>query len=127
MTKLELLLLVEDNAEDTKDMIALIHSVSPNISINSQTVSADALDWLRQANYIPQLILFDIGFRLDGIAFIKELRQIKGLSVVPLVIVTGLAKDIVDANAANIAAGYIIKPVEPDEFKTVITKLGFTT
>lgn len=126
-TKLELLLLVEDDVRDTELIIEVIHTVSPNISVNRQTVSSEALDFLRQAAYMPQLILFDIGVRLDGIAFIKELRQIKGLSVVPLVIVTGLAKDVIDANAANIAAGYIIKPVELDEFKKVITSLGFTT
>lgn len=127
MTKLELLLLVEDDVKDTETIIEVIHEVSPNISVNRQTVSSEALDFLRQANYIPQLILFDIGVRLDGIAFIKEMRQIKGLEVVPLVIVTGLAKDIIDANAAKIATGYIIKPVAVIEFKQVITSLGFTT
>lgn len=126
-TKLELLLLVEDDVKDTETIIEVIHKVSPNISINRQTVSSEALDFLRQANITPQLILFDIGVRLDGIKFIKQMRQIKGLELVPLVIVTGLAKDIIDANAAKIAAGYIIKPVAVTEFKQVITSLGFTT
>lgn len=126
-TKLELLLLVEDDVQDTETIIEVIHETSPNISVNRQTVSSEALEFLRQAQYTPQLILFDIGLKLDGIAFIKEMRQIKGLSVVPLVIVTGLAKDIVDANAANIAAGYITKPVKANEFKEVITTLGFVT
>lgn len=125
--KLEIILLVEDNVVDADRVIEIIHQVSPNISINKQTVSSEALDYLRQVNQPPQLILFDIGDKLDGIEFIKKMRQIKGLDVVPLVILTGLAKDIVDAHAAKIASGYIIKPIEVEEFKTLITTLGFVT
>jgi DNA-binding response OmpR family regulator len=127
MTKLELLLLVEDDVQDAEKVIELIHEVSPNISVNRQTVTSETLDYLRQVKQPPQLILFDIGTNLDGVNFIKKMRQIKGMEIVPLVILTGLAQNIIDAHAANIAAGYITKPVEVEEFKNLITSLGFVT
>lgn len=129
MTKLELLLLVEDDDLEAQTAINVVRKVSANIAIVRQTISQTALDYLKQANATPQLILFDIGLpeKTDGIKFIQEMRQIRTLSDVPIVILTGIALDIARAHAANIAAGYIVKPVEVERLRELFIKLGFET
>lgn len=129
MTKLELLLLVEDDDLEAQAAIDVVHKVSANIAIVRQTISQDALSYLRQVNVAPQLILFDIGLpeKTDGIKFIQEMRLIKTLESVPIVILTGIALDIARAHAANIAAGYIVKPVEVERLRELFSKLRFET
>lgn len=129
MIKLELLLLVEDDPVEAQAAIDVIRQVSSNIAIVRQTISQTALTYLQQVNVSPQLILFDIGLpdRADGIQFIQDMRQIKHLASVPIVILTGLALDIARAHAANVAAGYIVKPVEVERLRELFTKLRFET
>ena len=129
MSKLELLLLVEDDPIEAQHVIDVVRQVSSNIAIVRQTISQTALDYLRQVKVSPQLILFDIGLpeRADGLGFIKEMRTIKPLETVPIVILPGLALDIARAHAANIAAGYIVKPVEIERLRDLLIKLGFET
>ena len=129
MSKLELLLLVEDDDIEAQHVINVVRQVSSNIAIVRQTISQTALDYLRQVKVSPQLILFDIGLpeQADGLGFIKEMRTIKPLESVPIVILTGLALDIACAHAANIAAGYIVKPVEIERLRDLLIKLGFET
>lgn len=127
-TKLEYLLLVEDNDEDVQIATNIIRSVSANISIVVQNISEDALFYLQQVINPPQLILLDIGLpKMEGVEFIKQMRQIKTLQHVPIVILTGVALDIARAHAANVAAGYIVKPIEAKQFREILDKLGFTT
>jgi len=128
MTKLEILLLVENNQPDIEIATRIIRTVSSNISIVVQDISEAALIYLRQVVSPPQLILLDIGLpKMEGIEFIKQMRQIKFLQSVPIVILTGVALDIARAHAADVAAGYIVKPIEVTQFKEILDKLGFTT
>lgn len=127
MTKLEILLLVEDDPDEAQHAINVIRAVSANISIVLQKISEEALKYLRQVNQPPQLILFDIGLpRMDGIEFIRKMRTIKKLEPVPIVVLTGVALDIARAHAADVAAGYIVKPIEVEQLRDLLTKLGFT-
>jgi DNA-binding response OmpR family regulator len=128
-TKLELLLLVEDDDIEAQAAINVVRAVSANIAIVRQTISDTALQYLRQVQVSPQLILFDIGLpeKTDGIKFIQEMRKIKPLEAVPIVILTGIALDIARAHAANVAAGYIVKPVELERLRELFKQLGFET
>lgn len=126
-TKLEILLLVEDDDEEAVRIINIIREASTNIAIVKQKISAEALDYLRQVEQPPQLILFDLGMRLDGISFIKEMKSIEKLKPVPLIVLTGIAKEIAEAHAAGIASGYIVKPMKVNHFESVLSDLGFTT
>lgn len=128
MTKLEILLLVEDDDVEALKVEEIIRTVSANIAIVKQTISAEALTYLRQSTRNPpQLILFDLGSNADGIAFMKELKSIDHLKPVPLVVLVGDPMEIARANEAKVADDYILKPIEVQRFRDTLTKLRFTT
>lgn len=128
MTKLEILLLVEDDDAEAEKVAQIVRAVSGNIAIVKQTISAEALDYLRQSTHNPpQLILFDLGSKADGIAFIKEMKTIDHLKPVPLVVLVGDPTEIARANETKAAADYIVKPIAIKRFQAVLNKLGFTT
>ena len=129
MTKLEILLLVEDDDAEAQHAINVIRAVSANIAITRQKISSEALEYLRQVHQPPQLIVFDLGTpdNTDGIQFIRKMRTIDKLKPVPIVVMTGNPVEVAQAHAADIAAGYIVKPVEVAKFREQLDKLGFTT
>lgn len=127
-TKLEILLLVEDDPDEAQHAIKVIREVSANIAITVQKINSDALTYLRQVNQPPQLIVLDIGLpKLDGIKFIRDMKTIDKLKPVPIVILTGDPIEIARAHAADVAADYIVKPIEVKRFRDILTGLGFTT
>lgn len=124
--KLEILLLVEDNQNDITLTQRVIVSVSSDIHIVVYLTGESALEYLQTTKEIPQLILLDIGLpKMDGIEFIRQMKLNKRLQPIPVVILTGLALDIARAHAADIAAGYIVKPIEGRQFKKQLIELGF--
>ena len=126
---LEKLLLVEDDNTEAQIAIDVIREASSHIAIVRQTISQTALEYLRQVDVSPQLILFDIGLpdKTDGISFIKEMKAIKTLETVPLVILTGVPLDIARAHAANVADEYIMKPIMVARLLELFIKLRLET
>lgn len=126
VSPIETLLLVEDNEDSAIHTSQIVRKIIPNVAIVLQTSGEDALNYLQSILRHPQLILLDIGLpRMDGFEFIKQMRLIKRLDPIPIVIVTGLSLDIAKAHEMNVAAGYIVKPVDSDRFREQLTHLGF--
>jgi len=126
MKKLVILLLVEDNGNDIELTERIIRAVDPAIQVVVHSTGEEALIYMQATTEIPQLILLDIGLpKMDGIEFIRQMKNIKHLQAIPVVILTGLALDIARAHAADIAAGYIVKPIEVRQFKKQLKELGF--
>ena len=127
MPTLERLLLIEDSTSDVELTKRVINKVTTSIQLAVHGTAETALSYLQTANPLPQLILLDLGLPgMDGIEFIRQMRTIRGLRPIPIVILTGWALDIVRADAAQVAVGYVIKPIDEDEFKNLLSQLGFT-
>lgn len=92
-----------------------------------------ALDYLfRRNSYtdradgLPAVILLDLKMpKVDGHEVLRQIRSDSELRIIPTVILTSLreGKDLCESydNGAN---SYVVKPVDFEEFITVITKLG---
>lgn len=125
MPKLEILLLVEDREADIELTKQVIHKISAGISVVVHSMGETALDYLTAVINPPQLILLDLGLPgMDGIEFIKQMKTIKRLKPIPVVILTGAAMDIARAHAEDVTA-FILKPMSAGEFNRILQKLGF--
>lgn len=70
----------------------------------------------------PVLILLDINMPvMNGIEFLEVIREDQRLKYIPIVVLSSSdeERDIVSAYNFNVA-GYIVKPVEPEQFKEAI-------
>jgi CheY-like chemotaxis protein len=126
--RLDSVLLVEDNENDILLTKRVIHQLRPDLSLMDYQSCEDALLHLNEAAVLPQVILLDLAFpvnQMDGIEFVTRLKSVRKLESIPVVIVTGMAADIIRAHTTNLELRYIIKPIKSQAFSDLITKLGF--
>ena len=129
------ILLVEDNRMDvelTLDAFKEVRLMNPvHVAPNGQ----EALDYLfgrgkyadREAYPLPRLILLDL--KLPGIDGFEVLRQIKAAPVLkrlPVIILTS-SKEEGDRTLSydNGANSYLVKPVDFENFTSLMEELGF--
>lgn len=86
MTKrIHSVLLTDDDPDDRFLFEEALLSADPNITYDSAVDGLDAIDKLSQGN-IPDVIFMDVNMpRMNGIACLKELRQIPTLREIPVI------------------------------------------
>jgi CheY-like chemotaxis protein len=122
------ILLVED---DQVDVMNVRRAFDKNRITNPLYVAEDgieALSMLRSAKVPParRIILLDLNMpRMNGIEFLRELRNDPALSVTPVVVLTTSndERDKIDAFNLNVA-GYLVKPVTFINFVEVMAALN---
>ena len=134
MTELDMrpieVLLVEDDAGDvlmTREAFEDAQVVN-NLSVVSD--GAEALEFLRrQGEYAdaprPDLVLLDLNLpRLDGREVLSEIKNDGELAMIPVVILTTseAEEDVVRSYALH-ANAYVSKPVDFDQFLTVVKQI----
>jgi two-component system, chemotaxis family, response regulator Rcp1 len=124
------ILIVEDNPGDVR----LIKEVFKDAKIkNKLEVALDgekAMQILRREGEFadtsyPDLILLDLNLpKKDGREVLKEIKENKSLQCIPVVILTtsNAEEDLIDTYKLN-ANCYITKPVDLDQFITVIKSI----
>ena len=131
MHEQEVILLVEDNADD--EALAL----RKNNITNKVVVAHDgveAVDYLfgtgsyagRDANEVPQIVLLDLKLpKLDGFEILTKLRTDERTRLLPVVILTSSKEqqDIVHCHGLG-ANSYVRKPVDFEQFVEAVRQLG---
>ncbi len=127
------ILLVED---DEVDVMNVQRAFKKSNILNPLYMAAnglEALDILRQKGQIepvmPQtrrLILLDLNMpKMNGIEFLRELRQDQSLRSIPVIVLTTSNEDRDKVEAYNLnVAGYILKPVTFSSFVEVMATLN---
>jgi CheY-like chemotaxis protein len=130
----KIILLVEDNPDDViLDLRALKKS-----GINNQVVvvtdGAEALDYLfgtgsysgRDLGVMPSLILLDLKLpKVDGLEVLRRLRDDERTRLIPVVVLTSSREEQDIVSSYDLGANsYIRKPVDFDQFITVVGNLG---
>lgn len=122
------ILLVED---DEVDVMNVRRAFGKNHILNPLFIAGDgveALQMLRDGT-VPKgrrLVLLDLNMpRMNGIEFLRELRQDPNLRPTPVVVLTtsNADKDKVDAYDLNVA-GYLLKPVTFTNFCDIMVALN---
>lgn len=124
------ILLVEDEPADAHLVRMAFMESRVLVDLRHVTDGVDALAYLEQApGFIdtprPDLILLDLNMpRMDGRTFLAELKRREDLRGIPVVVLTtsDVERDVVAAYDLG-AAGYIVKPVDLDQFMSVIQSL----
>jgi two-component system chemotaxis response regulator CheY len=75
--------------------------------------------------FTPDLILTDINMpRLDGFGLLREIRRLPTLRFTPvLVLTTEAGNDMKERGRAAGATGWIVKPVDPDQLRRVVSQV----
>jgi CheY-like chemotaxis protein len=122
------ILLVED---DEVDVLNVRRAFQKNNIANPLFVASNGLEALEQlrGNMIPRerrIVLLDLNMpKMNGIEFLRELRQDPELKLTPVVVLTTSndERDRIEAYNLNVA-GYLLKPVTFSNFCDVMTALN---
>ena len=123
------ILLVEDDPND----IDLVRRVLRRLGFESRLEvcvdGAEAMQVLENRvarGALPRVVLLDLKLPgLSGVEVLRRIRSIESLVALPVVVLTSsmLGSD-VDACYEIGANSYVVKPVDPDEFRRVVETLG---
>ncbi len=74
-------------------------------------------------NKMPDMILLDLGLpNMDGLVFLRHMRSVNGCNSIPVVILTGAARDVADAYPFDVQ-GYLLKPLTREDLKSILHNL----
>lgn len=124
------ILLVEDDEVDVMNMERAFKKNRISNPLYVANNGIEALEMLRREggerlNPFPKIILLDLNMpRMNGIEFLQRLRADPELKPLPVIVLTtsNEERDKVAAYNFNVA-GYILKPVELDEFMQLVATL----
>jgi len=132
--KEKVILLVEDNPDD---VALMLRAFKRNNILNKVIVAGDgveALDYLsgagmyagRDVDDLPVIILLDLKLpRMDGLEFLKRVRQDELTQLIPVVILTSSAEESDLISGYKLGANsYVRKPVEFEKFIEAVKHLG---
>jgi CheY-like chemotaxis protein len=129
------ILLVEDNPDDIElTMLALKRGNLAN-KIRVVRDGEEALDLLfcrgefsgRSFESAPKVVLLDIKLpKVDGLEVLKQLKEDSRTRSIPVVVMTSSKeqRDMVEGYKLGVNS-YIQKPVDFQEFREIVTRLGF--
>jgi CheY-like chemotaxis protein len=129
------LLLIEDNMDHSELIMRCFRDHRVANKLYHVTDGKAALDYLfRRGKYAdpqkspkPHVILLDLRLpRIDGLEVLKEIKAEKGLSSIPVAIVTtsDAEKDVAAAYEYH-ANSYLVKPIDFEKFTQLMKDLGF--
>ena len=124
------ILLVEDNPGDVRLTLEAFKEGKVNNEINVVTDGVEALAYLRKEGqyadvHLPDVILLDLNLpKKDGYEVLAEIKQDPDLKRIPIVILTTseAERDILQTYYMH-ANCYITKPVDLDQFITVVKSI----
>ena len=121
-------ILIVDDSPIMRQVIKKTVRIS-GIDIGEIYEAGDGTEGLQQAkDNWTDLILTDINMpQMDGLTFIRELREDEVLSSIPIIVISTEGRDEIVQKAISLgAADYITKPFKPEEIgRDVLRVLGY--
>jgi len=128
------ILLVEDNPNDVELILHVFQWCNLIDRVHVAWDGAEALDFIfrkgayrgRNINEKPKLILLDLKLpKIDGIEVLNQIKRESSTKTIPVVVLTSSSeeRDIVESYNMGVNS-YVVKPVNFDQFATVIRDLG---
>jgi two-component system response regulator len=127
------ILLAEDSLNDVELIVSALSTemvVSKVVVVND---GVEALDYLTYKGKYqqrepenPALILLDVKMpRMDGIETLQQIRKLKPLRLIPVVMLTSSREESdLKTSYAFGANAYVVKPVAYDEFLKAVKQIG---
>jgi len=120
-------LLVEDDRVDCMTIKRALEEVKINNHLDMVRNGEEALAYLLSVeNELPGLILLDLNMpRMNGIEFLKTVKNHQGLKKIPVVVLTtSMADQDINSSFELGAAGYMVKPLDYKEFIDAIVTIA---
>ncbi|NQT80080.1 MAG: response regulator [Candidatus Aminicenantes bacterium] len=117
------ILLVEDDKVDAMTVKRALDEIKVTNRLDIAGNGEEALSYLRDSeNKKPCVILLDLNMpKMNGIEFLKVVKQDKTLRRIPVVVLTTSEEEQDRINSFDLGvAGYMIKPVDYQKFVEVI-------
>lgn len=124
MTKSLNILLIEDDAIEIMKFSRVLSTLGLNHKIIEANNGEEALEILKVKDIIPDIIILDLNMpKINGIEFLKILKQDEYLRYIPAIILTtsNNHKDLLECYKIGIA-GYVLKPLKYDDYLDKIKK-----
>lgn len=116
------ILLIEDDTIEVMKLNRTVSSLKLNHSITEANNGEEALVKLRSGDNPPDIILLDLNMpKMNGIEFLKVLKEDKNINHIPIIILTtsNNKKDLLSCYKIGIS-GYISKPLKYDDYVSKI-------
>ncbi len=124
MNKLLNILFIEDDLIEVMKFNRVLKALDLNHRLVEANNGEEALAILRQKEIIPDIILLDLNMpKLNGIGFLKILKNDDYLKQIPTIIFTtsNNHRDIIECYKIGIA-GYVLKPLKYEDYKIIVKK-----
>lgn len=128
-------LLVEDNPSDAELTMRALKKRNLANKLFHAKDGAEALDFVfaqgpflnRRVEYGPKVVLLDLKLpKVDGIEVLKRIKSDERTKRIPVVVMTSSREDKDLATCyENGVNGYVVKPVEFEDFSRAVSELGF--
>ena len=128
------ILLVEDNSQDEKLILRVLHKVNLANKVDVVRDGQQALDYLfregefvgREGNDLPTVVLLDINLpRVSGLEVLKRLRNDSRTHLQPVVILTSSDEERDRLTSYEDGANsFVRKPLDFTEFAETVARLG---
>jgi CheY-like chemotaxis protein len=125
MSKSLNILLIEDDAIEVMKFNRVLSTLNVKHKIVEANNGEEALTILKVKEVIPDIIILDLNMpKINGIEFLKILKEDDYLKYIPSVILTtsNNRKDILECYKIGIA-GYILKPLKYEDYVDKIKRL----
>ncbi len=127
MSKLKVLL-VDDDEVDYMNVKRAFKKNNLEHVLEYQPNGLDAINYLKSVekrSNLPQVVLLDINMpKMNGHEFLEELRSNDKLKhIVVYVLTTSSQNSDIDKAYKNQVSGYLVKPLDFDEFKSTVKRL----
>jgi CheY-like chemotaxis protein len=134
MNRRNLILLVEDRADDVELALRAARKSNPNNEVVVASDGVEALDYLlgtgsqagQEPKDTPDLILLDLGLpRIGGLAVLRRLRAEQSTRHIPVVILTATREERAVVSSHDLGANrFIVKPIDAAKFAAAALQLG---
>ncbi|OXA82123.1 Response regulator receiver domain-containing protein [Flavobacterium aquidurense] len=116
------ILVIDDDPEDIEIFSEAVHSFNENITITASTDASLALEDLKKAAQLPDIIFLDLQMpRLTGKDFLQRMKEDDLLQNIPVVVLSGQSDLIIKDSYQKIGASNFI--CKPNSYKELVEEL----
>jgi CheY-like chemotaxis protein len=118
-------LLVDDDIDDREIFLMMAATVGDHIRCETASNGVEALEILQdEAAEKPQYIFLDVNMpKMNGLECLEKIRAIDALKDCRVFMYSTTAEGGVIEKSKSLNAGFIVKPVNPNELKETLTAI----
>lgn len=116
------ILVIDDDPEDIEIFSEAVNSFKENITITASTDASLALEDLKKATQLPDIIFLDLQMpRLTGKDFLQKMKEDDVLQNIPIVVLSGQSDLVIKDTYQKIGASNFI--CKPNSYKELVEEL----